>query len=228
MDEAPVWISINGERRVMLTCSPTAIEALAVGHLIGEGWIEGVADVRSVRSSVGPGRAHGADVEIDDARVERAELLRRHRMEHGCGLRHVLDCTTLSTNRSATPSSDDTPIPDLADTFRALFAAADAAAEGGVHAAALCDHDGVLRYTSVDVARHCAVDRAIGQACLAGERPSLHGLVISSRISGAIAMKAANAGLRWIASRSIATPLAREIATAAGVALHEQAARRSQ
>jgi FdhD protein len=229
INEAPVWISLNGRRRIVLTCAPAAPEALAVGHLLAEGWIDRAADIRSLRAVAGPGGCHGVEAELDPLRVELLEALRRHQTEHGCGLRHVLDCVP-AAERARTPAAAGPAraAPDLAGPFRALFAVADEASPaGGVHAAALCDGS-ALKHAAVDVARHCAVDRALGLAALAGEAFGEHGLIVTARVSGSMALKAARAGVSWVASRSFATPLARELAAAFDVAVHEQAVRRQR
>lgn len=222
MDEAPVRIVINGTHHIMLSCAPHARDALAAGYLLGEGWIDAMDDVLALTLADGPGGARGVEVRLDGDRVTAALALRRHRTEHGCGLRHVLDCeepVLLPVVQPATPA-------DLPLLFRALFAAADEASpEGGVHAAAISDGRDLL-HIAVDVARHCAVDRALGLALLDGTALSSHGMVLTSRVSGAIALKCATAGVGWVASRSVATPLAREIAVASGVQLFERAARR--
>jgi FdhD protein len=219
--EAPVWIALNGVRRIMLTCAPTQLEALAVGHLLAEGWIGSAADVRSLRVSSGPGGSYGVELDVGTARVTAVDALRRHQLEHGCGLRHLLDCTAEPVSAPA-----GTPPAELSGPFRDLFAAADSVSpQGGVHAAALYD-GATLRHTAVDVARHCAVDRAIGFGCLAGDALAGYGLLLTARVSGAMALKAARGGVGWIASRSFATPLARELAAATGLTIIEQAARR--
>lgn len=222
MDETSIWVAVNGQRVILLSCTPDRLEALAAGHLLAEGWIAAATDIHALAAVDGPGGARGVDVVLPAAAVQRALELRQHRLEHGCGLRHILDCiTALAAPVCAAPQS-------LTASFRELFAAADAAApDGGAHAAALAGANG-LRHVSVDVARHCAVDRALGLAALAGDDLAATGLLTTSRISGAIAMKAVNAGLPWIASRSIATPLARDIGRAAGVRLVERAARRER
>jgi FdhD protein len=223
VEEAPVWIRINGSRSILIVCSPTEIDALAIGHLLGGGWIRSTADVLALETVAGPGGACGVDVRIDDRIAAAATARHRHMLEHGCGPRHVLDC---EDGRAALPDRPHTSTTrDLTAPFRALFAAADLAAPaGGVHAAALCDGTS-LHHVSVDVARHCAVDRAVGLAMLAGDDLAQSGLVLTSRISGAIALKAVYAGVAWLASRSLATPLAREIAAAARLPLLERAAR---
>ncbi|MGH7466198.1 MAG: formate dehydrogenase accessory sulfurtransferase FdhD, partial [Longimicrobiales bacterium] len=109
--------------------------------------------------------------------------------------------------------------------LRILFTAAEELAPGGgMHAAGLSDGT-TLFATSTDVARHCAMDRAIGLGLHEHDDLAGAGIVCTARISGAMALKAVRARLGWIASRSIATSLAREIAGAYGVLLLERAGR---
>jgi formate dehydrogenase accessory protein FdhD len=227
MDEAPVWISINGTRCVVLTCSPSETDALAVGHVLGNGWIRSGAEVQSLRTVAGPGGSCGVELLLDEDTADAALAQQRHLTVHGCGLRHMLDCDAgrRSITRQQPPHTP--PHRDrLAAALRDLFAVADAASPaGGVHAAALLDEGG-LHHAAVDVARHCAADRVIGLAALAGDDLTARGMITTSRISGAIALKAVLAGVPWLASRSVATPLAREIAAAGGMPLVERAARR--
>jgi FdhD protein len=231
VDEAPVWIAVNGVRRVVLVCSPADPHALALGHLLTEGWIDAAMAVVRAEVRTGPGRCVGVDVDVDPAALMRADQLRRHQLANGCGLRHFLDCEPLQG--PGLFAAGDRPVGggaahDMTTLFRALFAAADEAAPaGGVHAAALTDGRDLV-HTAVDVARHCAIDRVIGTAMRAGTPLGSHGLVATSRISGAMALKAVRAGVPWVASRSLATTLARELASAAGLPIHEQAARREQ
>jgi FdhD protein len=225
--EVPVWIRINGVRRRVLSCSPHDVDALVLGHLLCEGWITAPSDVRVLSVVRGPGDAIGADVVMQEALARAGEVLERHRIEHGCGLRHALDCAPGSLHRAAADAAAPTrAVADLRAAFRALFAAADAAApDGGVHAAGLVEGD-ALRYTATDVARHCAVDRVIGTALRAGAAPSGLTLILTARVSGRIALKAAHAGVAAVASRSLATSLAREIAAAARLPVAERAVRR--
>jgi FdhD protein len=222
VDEAPVWIAINGVRRVVLTCSPADPHALGLGHLLSEGWIDRADRIRSIEVEEGPGGCRGVNVHIDDPAVAAAERLKQHLLAHGCGLRHFLDCVAMPQRTPAGPAA----AVDFGAVFRSLFAAADAASPaGGVHAAALTDGTQLL-HVGVDVARHCAVDRVLGDALRCNAPIAEYGLIATSRISGAIALKAIRANVLWAASRSLATPLARELAAAAGLTLHEQAARR--
>lgn len=220
MREASVWVSLNGTRRILLACAPHELPALVLGHLLAEGWVDDAADVSALREETGPGGAVGVAAVVAAARLDAALEERAHRLSHGCGLRHTLDCST-----AARTVAGDVPTADFPALFRSLFAASDAASpDGGVHAVAL-SRGAVLDFVAVDVARHCAVDRVIGLALLSREAPAECGLVLTSRVSAAIVLKAARARIGWIASRSVATPLAQELAERHGVVVVERAAR---
>jgi FdhD protein len=237
MQETSVWVAINGTRRIALSCSPHQREALALGQLLTEGWIGSVRDVLSLTPAEGPGGACGVHVQLDAAQVDLVLAAQRHRVSHGCGLRHTIDCgdagaagaggTLPPAAASAHGASRGAAVVDSGPLFRLLFAAADEAApDGGVHAAAVSDGR-TLGHTAVDVARHCAVDRAIGLALQDGAELGALGVVLTARISGSMALKCARAGLAWAASRSVATSLAHELAAAHGLQLIERAARRA-
>lgn len=118
-------------------------------------------------------------------------------------------------------------IPDAErfnDLFRALFAGVDARHEsGGMHATALADESGIV-VQAEDVGRHNSVDKAIGMALLGGADPSALGMLVSARVSGEIARKAAASGVAWLASRSIPTTMAVRIAREAGMPIIGRAA----
>lgn len=218
-EEQPVWIALNGVRRIVLSCSPHDPSALALGHLLAEGWIRGAADVFTLMVSEATDGGCGISAQISPAQLENAELVRRHQTLHGCGLRHVLDCDAWGL-----PPVQPPVLPvDAMPLLRALFSFADERApDGGVHAAALSDGS-TLVAAAIDVARHCAVDRAIGLGLTNHDDVGACGLVCTARISGAMALKAVRAGLGWVASRSIATSLAHEIAETYGLLLLERA-----
>lgn len=222
--EASLWIGINGMRRRLIPCSPHQLAAVAIGHLVAEGCIRSMRDIIGVEPVDGPGGARGVNVVIDPARADAAEALRQHRLEHGCGLRHELDCEpgSLPRQQRAAP-----PALDLSAAFRALFGAAEqASASGGLHACALLRGDEIL-YIDTDVARHTSVDRVLGLAVQDGAALHELGLLLSARLSGAMALKAALARVGWVASRSVATSLATEIANAAQLPVLQRAVRRT-
>lgn len=181
-------------------CTPERLEDLAVGWLVGEGRAAAPDDV-------GP-------IEVDaDAGAVR------------------LPAPTADLRRPPGPAPDGPPrfpalaeaLAEDADTLRSLFATMFERGvlrerSGGVHTGALVV-DGAVRAVREDVSRHCVVDKLVGHALREGERLEASVVLLSGRISGAIAAKGARAGVATLATMSIPTTLAAEIAGRAGVTL---------
>ena len=89
---------------------------------------------------------------------------------------------------------------------------------GGIHAAALTDGDGLLTHAE-DIGRHNAVDKVLGASLLAGRSAEGLGLLVTGRISAELAFKAARAGITWVATPSVPSTLAVEIARRSGMTL---------
>ncbi|MBW3552248.1 MAG: formate dehydrogenase accessory sulfurtransferase FdhD [Gemmatimonadetes bacterium] len=215
--EKAVRLRVNGLRIATWTCTPHALEALAAGRLVHDGFITSADDVLALRTLPPEDGILGVDAEVPPGRMAVAVAEAEHRDEHGCGPRFLLDCRPDLIRRApAAPPPDPAAFHGL---FRALYdGAATYRGTGGLHTAALSD-GASLSFLHEEVGRHNAVDKAIGHALLEGaDRPAL-GLVTTARISGDIAAKAARAGLAWIASRSVPTTLAVEIAAVAGIGI---------
>lgn len=220
--EEVVRLRVNGRTVATWSCSPAALEALAVGRMLGLGFVRTGPDVLALRVTR-DGRIHVVDAEVAEEGAAAALEDAAHRRDHGCGLRFLIDCRP---SRIAHASSAATP-PDPAvfpDLFRALFERSPSRRDaGGHHTAALSDGEGLL-HAHEEVGRHNGVDKVIGGALLAGVDLGAHGLVTTARISGEIMEKAARAGVGWVASRSVPTTLAVEIAGAAGITIVGRAA----
>jgi formate dehydrogenase accessory protein FdhD len=219
VEEVPWWLDVNGERVATGTVLPRALEPFFVGRLATDGVIARRDHILSLEiDRVQPG-VLAARALVPLARARTAGEERRHRSTHGCGVLYVATCHP-STRFERRPVPEGTSFTAL---FRALFADAETRHEGGVHAVALSEGT-LLRHQHEDVGRHNAVDKAIGAALLAGDDLTGHGLLLSSRVSGDIAAKAARCGIAWIASRSVPTTLALRIANVCGVAIVARAA----
>jgi FdhD protein len=222
VEETPWWLDVNGTRTAAGTTTPERIEMLIAGRLLAEGYIRGVADILNLSVIYDPPGCIGVRVRVPNALAQAADAVRLHRAAHGCGSRHDLDCNPAALIREASPVR--VPLPAFPDLFRDLYANAERYHEtGGMHTAALSEGTD-LRYQVEDVARHNAVDKAIGWAVLEDVERAPLGLILSARVSADIALKSARAGLAWVASRSIATDLAVEIATAAALPIVARAA----
>lgn len=190
----------EGELLHVFRCSPGGYEQLAAGWLLGAGVItagEAVPDF--VRATA------------DGVEVVRTSLSASQRAR-------VAWSNPPTPVRPARPSPARASPPALArmpDLLRRLYADAERYRDtGGVHAAALFEGEEMLIHAE-DVGRHNTVDRVLGGALAEGLAMEKLGLVLSARVSGEIAQKAARAGLAWIASRSLPTTLAVDIARSA-------------
>ncbi|HEU5170351.1 MAG TPA: formate dehydrogenase accessory sulfurtransferase FdhD [Gemmatimonadales bacterium] len=215
VEEAPVWLEVNGEPAVTWMCTPDLLEELAVGWLHGEGYIDGVADVtlRPCATDLG----FWAEVPADRVRAVRDER-RRPVLASGCGAvaTYLADPATLA---AAPPRGSAPGQETLRGLFKALFARGSRYRDtGGIHAAALADGTELIAHAE-DIGRHNAVDKSIGGALIAGHPPAGLGLLVTGRISAELAFKAARAGIAWVATPSVPSTLAVEIARRSGIAL---------
>ncbi|HUE76638.1 MAG TPA: formate dehydrogenase accessory sulfurtransferase FdhD [Longimicrobiales bacterium] len=215
--EQAVRLRVNGLGVATWTCTPISLEALATGRLLYDGFIAGTDHILALRTLPGEGPVLGVDAEVPPDRMAAALADAEHRAEHGCGPRFLIDCRPELIRRVPAPA------PPSADAFPGLFRqlyerSGSYRSTGGLHSAGLSDSATVSRLHE-EVGRHNAVDKAIGEAVLDGGDRSALGLITTARISGDIAAKAARAGLPWIASRSVPTTLAVEIAALAGISI---------
>ena len=216
VEETPVWLELNGAPVVTWMCSPDQLDDLVIGWLFGEGYIEDPSDIVRMRPCTSE---LGFWVDVAPERYHAVEATERRRvLASGCG-----SVTTILGSLSSVPRRAG-PLPeiDLARTrvlFKQLFARGERYAEtGGVHAAALSDGTSLL-FHAEDIGRHNAVDKVLGAALQAGRRPEGLILLVTGRISGELAYKAARAKVAVIATPSVPSTIAVDIARAAGMLL---------
>ncbi|OPY76723.1 MAG: formate dehydrogenase accessory protein [Syntrophorhabdus sp. PtaU1.Bin153] len=83
----------------------------------------------------------------------------------------------------------------------------------GTHAAGIFDNEGNLIAFSEDVGRHNALDKAIGKVLLSKKTDKASIVVLTSRISYEMVLKAGRLGVEVVAGFSAATSLAVELAS---------------
>ncbi|HEY8470701.1 MAG TPA: formate dehydrogenase accessory sulfurtransferase FdhD [Longimicrobiales bacterium] len=221
VDEAPFWVEVNGWRVGAATCTPERLEALAAGWLLAHGFIERAEDMAWLEPVAAAEGSFGLRVSVDPGRAQEATRHIERCRESGAGpLYFVHHAPHLLRGRARLLPL---PSPDrLAELFRALWPAE--REPGSVHAAAVTD-GAELRHRVEDVSRGSAVDKAIGAALLAGQDLARLGLLVSGRVSGGIALRAARCGVAWVASDSIPTTLALRVAAAAALPIVARATR---
>lgn len=216
VEEVAVWLEINKRPVVSWMCTPEKLEELAVGWLHGEGYISSMDDIIDLRPCA---TDIGFWVEIDAARVTSVDAEERQRvLASGCGA-----VTTLLANPSTIQlekrRGNPPPVEEFRRLFKQLFQAGSRYKDtGGIHAACLVD-DGQLLNSAEDIGRHNAVDKVIGQAVIERLDLSSMGLLVTGRISAELAFKAARAHLKYVATPSIPSNLAAEVANRSGMTL---------
>lgn len=198
VEEVVVRLEHKGTTLYEWRCTPVGLDALVLGRLYTDELIDN-AELASALE-ITPGDDGGIVIT----------------MKRGLGVVRERKART-------TPAS----IPDVeefAELYRRLFTRLDERhTSGGMHGAALAS-EGTLMYQADDVGRHNAADKVLGMALLDGADISAYGMLITSRISGEIASKAAKGNVKWLASRSIPTTLAVRIARDAGLPIVGRAA----
>jgi FdhD protein len=215
VEETPVWLEVNGRPVVTWMCTPDLLEELAVGWLHGEGYIETVDEVtlRPCATDL------GFWAEVPPPRVEAvAAEQRRPVLASGCGAvaTYLADPAAVETM----PPRGPAPEPErLRVLFKALFGQGERYKDtGGIHAAAIADGAALLAHAE-DIGRHNAVDKSIGGALIARIPVAGLGLLVTGRISAELAFKAVRAGIAWVATPSVPSTLAVEIARRSGITL---------
>lgn len=216
VEEVPVWLEVNGAPAVTWMCTPDQLDELVAGWLYGEGYIDRADDILRMRPCT---RELGFWVDVPQARYETVEGAERRRvLASGCGaVTTILGSLSSVPRRHGPPPALDTATMRL--LFKQLFARGERYKEtGGIHAAALTDGESLL-FHAEDIGRHNAVDKVMGAAIYAGRSPEDLILLVTGRISGELAYKAARARVAAVATPSVPSTLATDIARAAGVVL---------
>jgi FdhD protein len=223
IDELPeeqlLTVEINGRPVATLICSPTGATELAIGWAFAQGYFDDPCQVQRTTSY-----------------RDRIVLMIDRPGRGGAGWQAVItsgfDAATLRTPRTAvapTTAGDqaedaagDGPRFDRAgflavverifDRFRA------GAGADGVHHAAVTDGDQICA-VSRDVCRHNAVDKVVGWTLSQRLDRTRLVLCLSGRVSADLAYKASRAGFAIVASRSVPTCEAVELAHAARITL---------
>lgn len=215
VEEVAVWLEVNAVPTVTWMCTPEKLEELALGWLASEGYISAIEQVhlRPCATDLG----FWAEVPPERVAAVAAER-RRPVLASGCGA-----VTTLLADPATVPPGPARGAPPevtlLRERFKELFAHGSRYQDtGGVHAAALTDGATLLHHAE-DIGRHNAVDKVLGAALLARRPVAGLGLLVTGRISAELAHKAARSELAWVATPSVPSTLAVEVARRAGMTL---------
>ncbi|MEW6102395.1 MAG: quinolinate synthase NadA [bacterium] len=202
--EAPITIKANGKKIASLLATPSHLSELACGFLLSLGLIEKANDILSINSTNG-------EVNVSGNIKGESELI----LTSGCGKGFVSHPEKIKRIDSSLCLSSSL-ILKLIQEFQMMSKGFKET--GGIHSAAISFSDKILDFKE-DIGRHNAIDKVIGAIFLKNEGFSDKAILTSGRISSEIVIKAMNAGIPIIISRSSPTDLAISLADKAGITM---------
>ena len=217
-DEVPMAIEIGGVGRFLLFATPTDLEDLVMGYLLGDGIVDGADDLLGFEA-VPRDTGFILRAEIRPACAERLKL-RPPRAEASASF----DAFAALANAVGSVAPRVAPVEI---EYRALVAGMrELAAGGGLwtstgasHAAAWVSLAGELQLVREDVGRRNALDKLVGGLARAAIAPSSGFAAVTSRVSHEMVAQAARAGIGLLAAISAPTWLAIRLAEAAEITL---------
>lgn len=225
--ERDVSLTVNNEVWFSFMCTPVNLEAMAVGFLYNEGFLESASDVADVRLCASGDNvdvwthknlekpAHwsrtsgctGGTTSVEDEWTEEGSTDNESDLD-----KLGEDSIDLSADDQNKDQVNALAPQQLSELIGDLFEGQTLYREaGGIHSSALSDGQRIL-VSAEDIGRHNTLDKIAGQCLMEGIRVS-NGLVISTgRISSEMLQKAARLGAVIVVSRTAASSLAIQMA----------------
>lgn len=211
--EVPVSVHVNASEYAVLMATPTELEALAVGFLLGEGVMTHAT------------RLEGIEVECKEwiVRVqlggEYDSTRKRGLVTSGCAavalFKGAFDFVGVGRVRSRLRLGAAVVRKLMGEMVKRCGTYRET---GGIHSAAIAHRAGIVLFGE-DVGRHNAVDKVTGRAYLDGLDLSDKVLLCTGRISSEILVKAARRGVPVVVSRTAPTDLSVRLAGKLGITL---------
>lgn len=203
--EYPLKIELNGHPLITTICTPKSIKQLVVGFLYSEGFIDGYSDIMhfnytddiasvSVKKYVNLKEKYQKSMVMSTGGEKDMDLLYKNAY-----IKHK------QTNSLTYRANDIFRIMNEFTNKSQLFLKT-----GGVHSVMIKGEDFV--YFDDDIGRHNAIDKVVGHALINNVKLNNAVLFTSGRVSSEILLKANNANVSVIVSKSAPTHLAIELA----------------
>jgi len=218
--ETAVALVYNGTPHAVMMATPADLEDFAVGFTLSEGIVRRHEELYRVVSRP---VTDGVELAIELDPVRHRDLDRRRRNlagRVGCGLCGAQTIAQAIRHPAAVPRT----LRLAADAVPRAIAALPALqplnlATGAVHAAGWMNPAGGIELVREDVGRHNALDKLIGAMTAAGRDFGGGAVVITSRASHEMVLKAATVGIQAVVAMSAPTTLAIRFAGQTGVTL---------
>ena len=208
--EKAVSLTVNGEIWLTLMCTPIDLEALAVGFLYNEGFIQSMDDVADVRPCP---NLENIDIWLNQP-VEKPKHWRR---TTGC----TGGVTSINSDSKGKPVLNGGVISPkkVCELVAQLFDAQDLYRKsGGVHTSALSDGEQIL-LAAEDIGRHNTLDKIAGKLLIQRLQPERRILLTTGRISSEMLQKAGRIHASILITRTSPSSLSIEMAERQGITL---------
>jgi FdhD protein len=217
--ESPLTLYVDGREIVTLMTIGAHPEALALGYLRNQRFVDRLEQIKSVTVD-----HHTESVQVTTREGIEGwdEKLKRRTVTTGCGQGTVFSCTldNLYSIRLPAVSVRQSTIYALLNNIsdqNTIYRRS-----GAVHGCALCEDAESLLYTE-DVGRHNAADAISGYMWLDGISGSDKIFYTTGRLTSEIVMKAAHMGIAVLLSRSGVTHMGLELAQELGMTMISRA-----
>jgi FdhD protein len=213
--ESPLTLYVDGREIVTLMTIGAHPEALALGYLRNQRFVDRLEQIQSVTVDH---HTESVQVTTRDGIEGWDEKLKKRTVTTGCGQGTVFSCTldNLYSIRLPAVSVRQSTIYALLNNItdqNTIYRRS-----GAVHGCALCEGAESLMYTE-DVGRHNAADAISGYMWLDGISGSDKIFYTTGRLTSEIVMKTAHMGIAVLLSRSGVTHMGLELAQELGVTM---------
>ncbi len=213
--ESRVSFYLNGEKVISTMCIPIDQEAHAIGFLMSEGVIGGIADLRSLTLSE-DGLSVYVEANINENNLK--HLYKEKTLVSGCG-GGVTGNTENSVEVAFNTSDFSVAGGKILDSIAKFYKESELyRLTGCVHKAMLLFEDGA-EITSEDIGRHNAIDKVAGKSRLEGRDIERAILMVSGRLSSEMVIKAVMHRIPIVVSRTAPTFLGVKVAQTHGTTL---------
>ncbi len=204
INEETLQLIVNGEPWLNFVCTPSNIEALAVGFLYNEGIIKGLEEINKITID-----HKTIDVMLSNLEI-RSGLLKR--TSTGTSLEHRTDTPSVQSQFQIIAT-------DLIKLYNLFLENQEYHKDvGGFHCAALSDGKNInIKFE--DVGRHNCIDKICGQFLMKNQPFKPQVMLLTGRISSEMVLKTKILEVPMIVSRTTPTAHAVEIADQLGLCI---------
>lgn len=214
-EEVPLTIRIHGVMHSVMMISPVQVDDFVAGFALAEGLISDISELLSVQLSraTQPALNITADLQLA-ADNFRAFLLSQRNARRGTSSCGLCGSDSLNAVFPELPRGTGKPFSLPDEDLRELLKDQQILGResGAVHAAMLLNSHGEVLLLREDIGRHNALDKVIGAALRQHTDLSTCAVLMSSRCSTELIVKAARAGLSTLIHLAAPSTLAVQMA----------------